>query len=92
MKYDVNFSCGHTEVKELFGKCSERDRKIAYWERTGICSKCFREQREIDNLAGCRETEMGYREYKEKYPSCKTKSGSYNGVTKTVVVYVPIIN
>ena len=39
--YDVNFSCGHTEVKELFGKESGRRSQIANWERSGLCSECY---------------------------------------------------
>lgn len=89
MKYDVAFSCGHTETVQLFGKTSERERKIAWYERAGICSKCYREQKEIENSIGCTEVEMHYAEYKEKYSNCKTKAGSYNGTTKTIVVYVP---
>lgn len=35
------------------------------------------------------EIEMFYGDYKEKYPDCKTKFGSYNKETKTVIVCVP---
>ena len=89
MKYDVDFSCGHNEVVQLFGKVRERERRIAYWECYGLCSKCYREQREIEKAIGCDEVEMSYREYKNKFSSCKTKDGSYNGITKTIVVYIP---
>lgn len=89
MKYDVMFSCGHKETVQLFGKVSERERRIAYWESCGICSECYREQKEIKNSLGCDEVEMSYRAYKTDYPNCKVKSGSYNGETKTIVVYVP---
>jgi hypothetical protein len=41
MKYDVKFSCGHTQTVELFGAGAERERKIAYYERFGMCSECF---------------------------------------------------
>lgn len=88
-KYEVNFSCGHTEVKELFGKTSERERKINYWEKYGVCTSCYREQREIEMLINHNEIEMSYREYKTSYPQLKTKSGSYDGIKKTVIVYVP---
>ena len=29
-KYDVTYACGHTETVNLYGKTSERERKI-YW-------------------------------------------------------------
>lgn len=88
-KYEVKFSCGHVETKELFGKTTERYKRIEYWEKFGICSCCWREQKEIENSIDCEEVEMYYGDYKKNYPNCKTKSGSYNGTTKTIVVYVP---
>lgn len=89
MKYEVKFSCGHVHTVKLFGKTSDRERKIEYFERYGICPDCFREQKNIENGNGCEEVEMSYREYKLNYADCKTKSGSYNKATKTIVVYVP---
>lgn len=87
--YDVTFSCGHTERKELFGPTKDRERRIKYWEECGICTECWREQKAMEDSIGCNEIEMHYGEYKEKHPKCKTKPGSYNGATKTIVVYVP---
>lgn len=92
MKYTVNFSCGHTETVELFGKCTERERKIKFFEKSGICKECYKEQKNIEASIGCKEVTMSYREYKEKYPKCKTKKGSYNANEKTIVVYVPELN
>ncbi len=90
MKYEVNFSCGHTETTELFGPYEQRRRKIAWFEECGICSKCYKERKEIENSIGCNEVEMFYGEFKKNYSNCKTKAGSYNGKTKTIVVYVPV--
>lgn len=42
MKYEVKFSCGHTETVELFGKSSDRERKIEYYENCGVCSECYK--------------------------------------------------
>jgi len=89
MKVAVNFSCGHTQVVELFGKYADRQKKIDYYMNYGICSDCYKEQKAIENSIGCEEKEMPYREYKTNYADCKTKAGSYNGKTKTIVVYVP---
>lgn len=89
MKYEVTFSCGHTETIELFGKTADRERKIAYYEKYGVCSECYKEQKNVENSRGCDEMRMSYRDYKTKYASCKTKSGSYDASEKTVVVYVP---
>ena len=48
MKYDVRFACGHTEGIQLYGKTAERERKIAYYEQHGMCSRCYAEQREAE--------------------------------------------
>ena len=50
-KYSVNFSCGHVETKQLFGKCSERERTISYWEQSGICSDCYKAQQDAKRAA-----------------------------------------
>ncbi len=84
-KYEVKFSCGHTHTVELFGKMSERERKIKYLEEHGICPECREREKAVD----CEEVEMHYSIYKKDYSDCKTKSGSYNAKTKTIVVYVP---
>lgn len=90
MKYTVKFSCGHDDTVELFGKNTDRQRKIDYFMNYGICSACYKEQKTIENSIGCEEQTMSYREYKTNYADCKTKPGSYNGETKTIVVYVPV--
>jgi len=92
-KYDVKFSCGHEDEVQLFGKVSERERKIAYFEKEGLCSNCYSEMKKIEmevqhEKEGIVEQEMSYREYKLNYADCKTKSGSYNPETKTIIVYV----
>lgn len=46
MKYTVKFSCGHTHEVELFGANSERERKIAWYEKYGVCPDCYRAQKE----------------------------------------------
>lgn len=41
MKVDVKKSCGHVEEEQLFGPGSERDRKLAWMEKTGLCRACY---------------------------------------------------
>ena len=89
MKYDVTFSCGHTETVALFGKISDRMNKIDYYQRHGLCSCCYQAQQNAKKADGCNEVEMHYGEYKRNYSECSTKSGSYNPKTKTIIVYVP---
>ncbi|RGK41968.1 hypothetical protein DXD17_02755 [[Ruminococcus] lactaris] len=89
MKYDVTFSCGHTETVEIYGKTEDREKKIAYYGKSGICRKCYEKMMNEKNSENCEEVRMSYREYKENYADRKTKSGSYDKEEKTIVVYVP---
>lgn len=89
MKYTITFSCGHTETIELLGKVKDRERKIEYFKECGLCPHCYQEAMDKKNSNGCEEVEMKYSEYKNHYDDCKTKSGSYNDATKTIIVYVP---
>ena len=50
-KYDVVFSCGHEERIELFGKGSERERKIAWFEKYGLCSCCYKAEQQAKAAA-----------------------------------------
>ena len=47
-KYLIEFSCGHSEEKQLFGPSKERQRKIDYFERSGSCSTCWRESKDAE--------------------------------------------
>ena len=47
-KYEITFSCGHTEERQLYGKMADRERKIAYFEEHGLCSECYRKQKELE--------------------------------------------
>ena len=91
-KYEVKFSCGHIETIELCGKVSERESKIKYYEEHGICSECYKAQRQAKEKTYTDkydEVEMSYAAYKRNYSNCKTKADSYNAKTKTIIVYVP---
>ena len=46
-KYTVTHTCGHTQEVNLFGKHTERDRRIA-WLETQLCPECKRKQ-ELEN-------------------------------------------
>lgn len=89
MKYEVTFSCGHTHTVELFGKTSEREKKIKYYETYGLCPDCYKAQKAAEMAKGCDEVTMFYGDYKNYYADCNTKPGSYDSKDKTIVVYVP---
>lgn len=92
--YDVKFSCGHEERIQLYGPRKGRYRKIEYFERQGLCKACWKEQCRIEEEVAAKrnglvEVEVGYREYKEKWPNAKQVPGSYDGERKTVHIYLP---
>lgn len=39
-KYDITYSCGHKGEITLFGKTSEREKKISWYESIGLCPEC----------------------------------------------------
>jgi len=47
-KYNVTFSCGHTERKDLFGSERERRAKIEYWGKSGKCTECYEKEKYAD--------------------------------------------
>lgn len=62
-KYYVEFSCGHTDEVQLFGKMSERERKIGWLEREGLCPACWEAQKAEQRQ---REVEAAEKAAKEK--------------------------
>lgn len=45
-QYSVTFGCGHKGIVNLIGKHSERECKLKYYEEYGMCSDCYRKQKE----------------------------------------------
>ncbi len=41
-KYHVKRTCGHYEDVDLVGPSTDRERRIAWLERSGVCSECYR--------------------------------------------------
>lgn len=48
MKYGITYSCGHKGVVNLIGKTSEREWKIEWLERSGLCPDCYKAQKEAE--------------------------------------------
>lgn len=44
-KYDITYSCGHSGTIDLIGKGSEREKKIKYYEKSGLCPACYEKQK-----------------------------------------------
>ena len=49
-KYEITYSCGHTETIELYGNQDERFRRLAWLEKNGKCSKCYRREKYADAM------------------------------------------
>lgn len=45
-QYTITFSCGHTGTIRLYGKESDRQRSIRYYEENGLCPECYKKQQE----------------------------------------------
>jgi len=89
MKYDIKMGCGHTDTVELFGKNAEREKKIKYFEKYGLCRECYMEKLKNERMAeGLKLVEMTYYEYKNNYSECKTEPGSYDKERKTIKVWI----
>lgn len=48
-KYEVNFSCGHTEIVQFIGSYKDRERKIAWMKEHGLCSECYKAKKAKEN-------------------------------------------
>ena len=46
MKYDITYSCGHAGTVELYGKTSDRESKIRWYETTAVCPECYKKQQQ----------------------------------------------
>ena len=90
-KYDVTYKCNHEGTVELFGKTTDRMKKIE-WMEENLCPECHaREQAQLQNKDNqIEEVEMHYAEYKNNFSNCQTLPNSYDSKTKTITVLVPV--
>ena len=72
-KYTVLMSCGHEEEVVLTGNSSDRERKIAYFEKSGLCKECYK--KEMQKKA----EEEGFLFHASVLPCIDTKDGSLLG-------------
>jgi hypothetical protein len=56
-KYDVTYSCGHSDTIQLYGPNKERTRKIEWLERDGLCPECYKAK--MEQQAVKKSNEMG---------------------------------
>lgn len=48
MQYDVDFHCGHTATVNLVGPHKDRERRIEYYEQSGVCPDCYKKQKDAE--------------------------------------------
>lgn len=46
--YTWNYSCGHAGEGQLYGKSSEREAKIHWYESSGLCPECYQKAKEYE--------------------------------------------
>lgn len=89
--YTVKFACGHTAEIQLFGKESERQRKIKYLEESGMCPSCYKKQQEeakkaAEAQAAAEASEMGLPELtgseKQVVWATKIRNGLMESISK----------
>jgi len=44
--YEITYSCGHTETKQLCGKHSDRENYIEWASQNRVCSACYSQQKQ----------------------------------------------
>lgn len=49
-KYTVNYKCGHEGTVQLYGKTSERERKLEWMSQTMLCADCYKAEQERQNV------------------------------------------
>lgn len=84
-KYSIVFSCGHEERIELLGPVKDRERKIAYFQEQGLCSECYRKQRQAKQRIKP-TSRIKYAEYKAKDLIYEAIKDTYNADDKTIEV------
>ncbi|MGN0514402.1 MAG: hypothetical protein ACI4GD_08985 [Lachnospiraceae bacterium] len=52
-KYTIKMGCGHEETISLFGKDTERKRKIEYYENFGLCTECYKKKQDEQRKSEC---------------------------------------
>lgn len=88
-KYEVTYKCGHTGTVELFGKSSDRERKIAWYEGYCVCPECYAaEQAEkrseevkkyaLPDLSGTEKQVAWAEKIRSKYISLREKQAEKN--------------
>ena len=44
--YTINYTCGHSDREQLYGKETERQKHIAWAERNKMCPQCYRAEQD----------------------------------------------
>jgi len=60
-KYNVTYSCGHTETIQLYGNIEDRERKIKWLSENGLCPDCYKKQKAAERAVAIEfiKTECG---------------------------------
>jgi len=85
--YNVTYSCGHEGELQLYGPHKERERKLDYFRKHGLCKACWAAQQakegpEIKVLAGATKVMFEARNSYSVREQLKARKWSYDGYDK----------
>lgn len=84
----IRFKCGHVENIDI-SRTKLKPVLIRKMEHD-YCTACWNKLEDQKYAVGYNLERMFYGRYKEEFPDCHMRHGSYNPVDCTVEVYVPI--
>lgn len=79
MKYSVTYSCGHEGTVELFGKNSDRENKIKWYENSAKCPECYKIEKQAQNKEMGLIITINLEIYAKQYPVILIASGDSFG-------------
>lgn len=73
-QYTYNYACGHGQgVARLFGKNTERERKLAWMEKTYVCPECYKKQKAEEDAAAPKTAILHLSVYQDVYLSIEVQ-------------------
>ena len=75
-KYDVTYSCGHSDTVQLYGPGRDRERKIEWMEESGLCPECYKAKMRAQRDAAHKEAGEKAASYLSTRPELPALVGS----------------
>lgn len=75
-KYNVTYSCGHSDTVQLYGPGRDRERKIEWMEESGLCPDCYKAKMQAQRDAAHKEAGEKAASYLSTRPDLPALVGS----------------